>query len=253
MAKRPAKKKTAVYALKTDHGWETAKERIVLFLLSAVMLPALYGMVNPGLFYPAFLGVQKEFLPLVKTALGVTVWSVIVLYVILRLLRMFIAGDTDKLMQYLKILMYLLCASFTAMIFATCVSELIASLKSGQEPLAAVFAVTRFLIFSIPYAADVVITISAIALLDAALGKEQADIVKAAAKLSQICCVALGITAASTAAFNVLQIILMRHLENMAVSVDVPVVSIAFTLIVLLVSRLLAENKRLRDDNNLFI
>lgn len=240
-------------ALKTGYSKETAKERIVLFLLSAVMMLALYGMVNPGLFCPMLLGAQKEFIPVIKATLGVTVWSVIVLYIILRLLRMFIGGDTNKLMQYLKVLLYILCTFFTADIFAACVSELIAYLMEAQETLAVVLSVIKFLVLSAPYAFDVVITISAIALLDVALSKEQTGIVESAAKLSRVCCIALGVTAASTAAFNVLQIVLMRHLPNIAVNVDVPVISIAFTLVVLLASRLLVENKRLRDDNDLFI
>lgn len=243
----------AMLALKTERGKETVKERTVLFLLSAVMLPALYGMVNPGLFCPALLDGQKEFIPVVKAALGVTIWSVIVLYVIFRLLRMFIGGDTNKLMQYLKVLLYILCLFFTAIIFSVCVGELISYLKDAQGVLAVVFAVIRFLVLSVPYAFDIAITISAIALLDAALGKEQSGIVGSAAKLSRICCIALGITAASTAVFNILQIVVMRYLPNIAVNADVPLVSIAFTLIVLLVSRLLVENKRLRDDNDLFI
>lgn len=242
-----------ILALKTGRSKETAKERIVLFLLSAVMMLALYGIMNPSLFCPTLLDAQKEFIPVIKATLGITVWSVIVLYIILRLLRMFAGGDTNKLMQYLKVLLYILCIFFTAVIFTTCISDLIAYLRDTQEVLAVVLSVIKFLVLSVPYAFDVVITISAIALLDAALSKEQIGIAESAAKLSQICCIALSVTVASTAGFNILQIVLMRHLPNIAVNVDVPIVSIAFTLIVLLVSRLLVENKQLRDDNDLFI
>ncbi len=242
-----------ILALKIGRSKETAKERIALFLLSAVMMLALYGMVNPGLFCPTLLDGQKEFIPVIKAAFGAAIWSVIVLYVIFHLLRMFIGGDTNKLMQYLKVLLYILCIFFTAIIFAVCISELIAYLKDAQGVLAVVFSVIRFLVLSVPYVFDAVITISAIALLDVVLSKEQNGIAESAAKLSQICCIALGITAASTAVFNILQIVIMRRLPNIAVNVDVPIVSIAFTLIVLLVSRLLIENKRLRDDNDLFI
>lgn len=243
----------SMLALKTGRSKETAKERIVLFLLSAVIMLALYGIMNPSLFCPTLLDAQKEFIPVIKAALGITVWSVIVLYIVLRLLRMFVGGDTNKLMQYLKVLLYILCIFFTAVIFTACISDLIAYLRDAQEALAVVLSVIRFLVLSVPYAFDIVITISAISLLDIALSKQQIGIVESAAKLSQICCIALSITAVSTAAFNVLQIVLMRHLSKIAVNVAVPIVSIAFTLIVLLVSRLLIENKQLRDDNDLFI
>jgi len=45
----------------------------------------------------------------------------------------------------------------------------------------------------------------------------------------------------------------MRWLSNINVTVDIPIISIAFTVMILLFSRLLIENKKLRDDNNLFI
>lgn len=240
-------------ALKAGRSKETVQERIVLFLLPAVMMLALYGMMNPSLFCPTLLEGQKECIPVMKAILGATVWSVVVLYIIFRLLRMFVGGDTNQLMQYLKVLLLILCVFFTAVIFSACISDLIACLMDAQGVLDVVLSVIRFLVLSVPYAFDVAITISAIALLDVALTKEQIGIVESAAKLSQICCVALSITAASTAAYNVLQIVLMRHLSKIAASVDVPIISIAFTLMVLLVSRLLVENKQLRDDNDLFI
>ena len=72
-------------------------------------------------------------------------------------------------------------------------------------------------------------------------------------QLSRMCCVALGVTTALTAVFNVLQVVLMRSLTNVATQVEVPVVNIVFLAFVLLLSRLLVENKELREDNSLFI
>ena len=240
-------------ALKTERKKETIKERIVLFMLAAVIMFALYGMVNPVLFCQTLLGDKQEYIPIIKALFGGTVWSVIVLYIILRLLRMFISGDTNKLMQYLKVLLHILCVLFTAIIFTSCFRELIAYLQNAQGVLDVVLFVIRFLVTAVPYGLDVVITISAITLLNIALSEEQRGIVASAEKLSQVCCIALGITVAGAALYNILQVALMRYLSDITVNVNIPVISIAFTLIVLLVARLLVETKRLRDDNDLFI
>jgi hypothetical protein len=243
----------SLFALKAGRGKETTAERVSLFILSGVLLVSLYGMINPGVFSPLSTGFQTGFIPVIKAVLGVCIWSVIVLYIILRMLRSFRSGDIGRLLKYLRIVLFVLCAFFTAAIFVTCAGELIAALKETQKGLDAVFAVLRFFAASVPYVSDVIITVSAIGLLDTALGEDRAGIVGSAEKLGRACCIALGITAASTACFNVLQMILMRRLSDIDAGVDIPVVSIAFTLIVLLVARLLAENKRLRDDNDMFI
>jgi len=52
---------------------------------------------------------------------------------------------------------------------------------------------------------------------------------------------------------NILQMILMRWLSNSSFTVDIPLTSLVFTVMILLFTRLLIENKRLREDNNLFI
>ena len=45
----------------------------------------------------------------------------------------------------------------------------------------------------------------------------------------------------------------IKPLGDRVVSMDIPVVSMAFVIMILLLTRLLIENKKLRDDNSLFI
>ena len=83
--------------------------------------------------------------------------------------------------------------------------------------------------------------------------EEQDGITEAASRVSSICYVMLGITTTITAASNIIQIVFMRWLANVSVIVDIPIISIVFIVLILLFARLLIENKRLRDDNSLFI
>lgn len=71
--------------------------------------------------------------------------------------------------------------------------------------------------------------------------------------VSRLCCLALGVTAALVAAANIIQMMLMRWLSSTSFTVNLPILSIIFTIMIFVFTRILIENKRLRDDNELFI
>lgn len=229
------------------------KERITLFSLSWVLLLALYGMINPQVFCSFIPEARSEYLAVVKAMMGVSVWSVIVLYVVLRLIRMFGSGDKVSLLRYLQWLLHILCLLFTAVAVISFGSGLTASIEASKESLDHMIDLLRRAAASMPYVLDIAIIMSTLNLFDIVMTEDQNGIVNAAEKLSKICCIALGITTALTAVSNVLQILLMHWLSSVATTVDIPIISIVFVGIVLLLSRLLVENKRLRDDNSMFI
>lgn len=229
------------------------KERITLFSLSCVLLLSLYGMINPHVFCSLISEAKSEYLAVVKAVMGVSVWSVIVLYVVLRLIRMFRSGDKVSLLRYMQWLLHILCLLFAAVAVISFGNGLTVSIGASQEALDHMIDLLCRAAASVPYVLDIAIIISTLDLFDIVMTEDQNGIVNAAEKLSKICCIALGITTALTAVFNILQIILMRWLSNVATKVNIPIGSIVFVGIVLLLSRLLVENKRLRDDNSLFI
>ena len=226
-------------------------EKISLYSLSCVLLLALYGMINPHVFCSFIPEPEGEYLTVVKAIIGVSVWSVIVLCVVLRIIRLFRLSDKVSLLRYLRMILHILCLLFAAAAVISLGSSLTA--LSSQKVSDNIINALRAVIASTPYVLDIAIIISTLNLFDIAMTEDQNGIVNAAEKLSKICCVALGITVALSAIFNVLQIILMRQLTNVATTVEIPIISIMFVGVVLLLSRLLVENKQLRDDNSLFI
>lgn len=228
-------------------------ENLVLCGVSAALFLTLPGMANPTGLLSAFPLLTAEFLPVIKGILGCTVWSFLVLWLVLRLVRLFRAGDTGKLSAYLRRALYALCLLFDAVIALSCGSTLAAELSAVQQSMDGVMAVLRFAASALPYALDIGVTFSLLSLLDAYLARQEEDIARYAALLSRRCCLALGLTAASTAALNVIQLLLSRSLSSISVQVDLPIVSLAFLLLLLLLSRLIAENRRLQQDNDLFI
>lgn len=228
-------------------------ENGLLYFLTGLLLFVLSGMANPVMPHSAFPGIDDIGLPVMKAMMGGTVWSVVVLLVVVRLLRLFRSGDTNVLFGYLRSLLYALCVLFTGVIALSCGGILVNGLSNIQRGMDGMMTVVRFLVAALPYVLDIAITLSALTLLDALLSQEQSGAADCADKLTKLCCVSLGITAASVAALNVLQLVLSKWLSDIAVSVDVPIMSIVFVLAILLVSRLISENRRLRDDNDLFI
>ena len=185
--------------------------------------------------------------------MGCTIWSVIILWLILRLVRLFRGGDTNKLLCYLRIALHALCILFVAVIAISCGSTLLDNLSNTQKNMDNVMAVVRFISSSLPYIFDIGITLSLLTLLDAYIEKNEEDTVKNADSLSKLCCLALGATAASTTILNVLQLLLSKFLSNISVNIEIPVVSLAFILLILILSRLIVENRKLQSDNDLFI
>lgn len=287
----------AMIALRYRRSRETLPERAALYVLSGTVFLALYGMVNPRLFHLAIFEDFSESSKLIKAIFATSAWSVAILYITLRLIRLFRMGNKDQLLKYTQTMLYVLCAIFSGAAAISVTEGAMTFLDSGRAGVNIGFGVFRLIVGVIPYAFDVIIIMRATDLTDRvreeqqesieeaagpaadltdrvreeqqegieeAAGraadlnggfreKQQKDIEEAAARVGSLCCLALGITTALTAVSNLLQIALMGFLSNISVTVDIPVISIAFTVMILLLSRLLIENKILRDDNRLFI
>ena len=232
---------------------EYINENIVLCCMSIAVFITLFSMANPSKLLAAFPYFTAEALPVVKGVMGCMVWSFIILWAILRLVRLFRSGDTNKLLSYLRVTLHALCILFVAVIAISCGSALLDGLSTTQKSMDNMMAVIRFLASSLPYIFDIAITLSLLTLLDLYIEKNEDDTVRHAESLSKRCCLALGITAASTTILNVLQLLLSRFLSNISVNVEIPVVSLAFILLILILSRLIVENRKLQSDNDLFI
>ena len=228
-------------------------ENIVLYCMSVVVFVTLSGMANPLKLLSAFPNFTQEALPVVKGVMGCAAWSFIILWVVLRLARLFQGGDTDKLLRYLHVALHALCILFVAVIAISCGSTVSDSFSATQKSVDSAMAVIRFIASSLPYLFDIGITLSLLTLLDVYIAKKEEDIVKHAALLSKRCCLALGVTAASTTVLNVLQLLFSRFLSDISVNAQIPVVSLAFILLILILSRLIVENRKLQNDNDLFI
>ena len=237
------------------------KEDWLLAILSVALFGVLYLMINPSLI--AWLFGSSAAIPVGKAVLGGTIYSMVVAYAVLRLLRLFSSGNTEQLFRYLAAMLASLSMLFVYLAFGVSFGKLqqsIASLlagNAGNEHLLGAtygFLALQFIVDALPYVLDVLIIFAALQLLDELRAdRYSATSVAAASRLSRLCATALAATALATVALNLLQLLFTRTLLVINSSVQIPLTSLAFALAVLLLARFVSENKQLKDDNDMFI
>jgi hypothetical protein len=238
----------------------------LLVLLCVMLFIALYLMINPG-FLSAMTGGTTAggvmWQAVGKAILGGVVYSVICGYFVLRALRLFSQNDVQRLFLYTKIMLYVTGVIFICLAFGTCFGSLtgsITSLQAGNEGnehllgASYVFLVLRFIADALPYFLSALVTFAAIRLLgELQTDRYSIEAVLAAERMSRLCIFALKATVLTSIVFNMLQLLFANELKIIDVSVNIPVFSMVFVLAALLLTRFVAENKQLKDENNAFI
>lgn len=233
-------------------------EDALLGLLSIALFVILYLMVNPGI-----MSIPTGGQAIGKMILGGAAYSVLCGYFVLRALRLFFQSDAQKLARYMSVMLGLIAALFVYAAFGArfgVLLDAIASLRAGNvgnEHLlwASYFILDLgYLADMIPYILNIFIIFSSLRLLDELRADRYSeDAVAATGRVSRLCAVSLAVTVFLSIAFNLLQVVFAKSLRVINVTVSIPVLSIAFVLAALLLTRFVAENKRLKDDNDMFI
>lgn len=233
----------------------------LLGLLSIVLITVLYLMINPGIIGRLTSGLIEQSFG--KAVLGSMVYSILCGYFVLRILRLFYAGGTDKLIRYMSVMLNLLNVIFVYLAFGASFNKLqgsIAALRAGnvgnEHVLGAsyIFLVLQFIIDALPYILDVFIVLTALQLLkEMQTDRYSTKTLTKAEHMSRLCAVFLTTIVLSNIGFNLLQFLFVKSLMVVNSTVQIPVFSITFVLAALLLTRFVAENKQLKDDNDMFI
>lgn len=240
----------AVYAINSKKV--SSSERISLFIVSLALFIALAGMANPLNLARANLFLGAKHIKLFNAVLAASVRSSLLLFIVIRLLHLFKAGNTKQLLSYLKTLSYALCIVIVAAALLP-VSDLMSNIVAEGTVVQYIFHVLKYSVKVIPYIMNIVVVIAVLNLIGA-FEKEDTDrIIADAEGLSKKSAIALIVSTCVHPVYNLLQIVFMSKLKDVDTSVEVPLFSIFFVLLVLLFSRLIIENKRLKDENDLFV
>lgn len=228
-------------------------ENLVLIVLSASLMICLYHMVNPNLVFPLLTGLGAEMIPAIKGVLGSAVWVIMIGYFVMRILRLFRGGSMRSLLNYTQVLLHLFCYLFIAEFFLFHPHELITNIGSSQGGSDVLQVILRFIVAVIPVIMSVWVCVRTLDLTGSFLTGDRERTTIFANRLSDLCVRALTLITFSSVVFNFILIMMIGRLSEAFVTIDIPIVSVAFVLAVLLLARLIEENRKLSEDNDLFI
>ena len=242
----------AVIALRM-RGNDKIPEAVSLLALAGMILFAVYGAWNPAAFQNKIVKDAMEDSNALLMVFSLAVWTMFVLFIVLRLIRLFRTGHREQLHRYLRLLLFILCAVIAAGIAATLVSGVISLVKALPTPEDAALLVAKAIASLAVSLLELIVCFRMLDMLDIVAADEQEKLPEAASRLSRVSCAALAGIALSAALLHIIQILLLPSLTDVKSILDIPLLQIVFVLVILLLSRLLIENKELKDDNSMFI
>ena len=228
----------------------------LLAAMSGVAFAVVYWGVNPSLMPTAIAPMG--------TALGGGVfWSLAAAYLVLRALRGCMGADEAHLCRCARLMLWALAA---VSVFGACgasplglingIRQLRAANPGFTSTLGATYLLLgcRGTVSAGAYLLDTAVVLGALDLLTVwERAPYSGEAVDAAGKLSRRCAQALVFSALSGAALALAQFLLAGRLNDVSVSVTVPLLPMGLVLAALLLAQYIRAGKRLKDDNDLFI
>lgn len=231
----------------------------LLVLLCPVLAGVLYVMINPALI--SFWG--EESLPAMKAIFGGVCWSVLVSWLVLSVLGDIQSHGSGNIQRWLRVLLWLMAAYFAAEAFGGGISDMVSTVKHvqagntgrlGELGTSYLAIALQFVVKALPDVLCAIVAAKAALLLKAWAAEPYGEeAVSGAEALGDFCMLSLKTTVVYCLIFNLAQLALIKNLAVVSVKINIPVVAMAFVLLVLLLARFLRENKALKDDNDMFI
>lgn len=249
-------------------------EDVLLAVMSGYLFYLMYMMVNPGSMGNVGMGSES----FGKAVLSGVFWSMLIGWLVLKLLRFVKGKDTKSILNMLGILFAL--AAAVAVFSAAYIG--VAGLKADIEAVKAgntgvsdpmfsgymmegmdvsgdlmptiAFLVFRFLASLIPVAADILILLSAKRLAQRLKEDRYSnEVVGISEKLARLCKYAVVIIVLSSIALNLIQLLAAASLRTMNFISNIPLGSVILALIMLLLSRYFTESRKLKQENEMFV
>lgn len=243
----------AFFALRNMGKQGRRAENAALWLMSLCLFIGLWAMADGAFAETLVPGGGAVMLPMKRAVIGGVIWSVIVMWAVFRLLR-YIAGDGEKrLLRCMKGAVYALCVAFEFGLAFSEVGGLCAAIAAAQSGAAVFAEAVSFIICAAPYVFDLLVASAGIVLIDTLSTDMSAETVQAAERLAARAKTALYVSAAAIPEYNLCRVAFAGITGSVNTHVVIMVGSLAFTLAALLLSRLIADNKQLRDENDMFV
>lgn len=232
-------------------------ENWLLPLTSAAIFYCLYYMINPALRPSALRGDVGTLI------LCGSVWSLLLAWTVIQLLRRYNSADISGIYRVLRILLTFCALWCIWIILSVSLYDFVAEIKTVRESNTMpglnliptfIFLSLRFAIAALEYALDAFLMYQSIRLLRELEKDSYSEGSYAAAQHAATCSKrTLCIIVLSHAGFNLAQVLFAGTLHNLHVQLRLPIFSIALVFAMLVLPRLLYQGKQLKEDNDLFI
>lgn len=243
-------------------GKRERKADLFLPVFSLLLFGLLYLAVNPAyLFRLTGASAAQTTSSVLLASCALAVDSMLILYLVVRLLRSWRTMESRKLIRNLRYFFYLFGFVMVILVFAGGPADFMSALQKVQEGNTDdVGAVTRFLVAMktlaawLPDAAQLLLSVLAVCLLNAM----EEDIygektVRTAELLAGVCGISLIVNLSFLVCCNVLNLILQSGSSDSSFMAGIPLGYIGFSLILILIARSLSSGRDLKKDYDLFI
>ena len=233
--------------LKIVPGKGASVQRAAALVLVPVAAFTLFVSAVPAPFTPAGLTPAMT-----RAAANVTLWSFVFVFLAVLFVRKTRSADEKGLVSALKFVLAGVSLCFLLEAF-TAIGGLITELTDRLTLPDRLFAVLRVWAGLLPRLFGLAAVFPAFGLLDALSGDDRLAAAKSANSLTKCSAAGLVVSLFVLAVVNLAQTVFLKTLPNSSVTSDVPLLGIVFFVLSLALTRLVEVNRRLKDDNDLFI
>lgn len=236
-------------------------EDLLLGILSVLLFTGIYLYINPALF--------AAFMPAANMAEGgklmisSSIWAVLAGYVVLRVLRSFCRRDGNEISH----LIFLLRCVAMILIFQFCFFglgtqlEALEKIKESNTAAAGSRLLVTELVIGLRFLCDAAAAVLELRMLlcgeklleELAADRYSEKTEMCACRLFEVCRTTVYVSIICCVCLNLLQMLLGRSLLSADYLIRIPMGRIALTLGVMMAARYLAEGRKLKEENDLFI
>lgn len=232
----------------------------LLVIMSGFAFYMMYMMINPGYLAQIRCYINED---MGKAVLGSAFYSLLIGYLVVKLLRKSSHSGTDTLLKILRLLF-----AITAVILVFSISYIgiaevktkLAAIQSGNTNPSVMlgftnfFVILRYMLTQLPVFMELVIFILAMRLCDHLREDRYGEnAVNEATKLASFCKKTVAIILLCTITLNLAQILFAGLLVSVDFLTTLPLDSIIVALVALLLTRFFTASRELAKDNQMFI
>ena len=209
----------------------------ILVLMSAVLFAVIYLLINPSEMGAHGMGEEASMV-------AFSFWSLLVGYLVLKFAEKLKNTEGKRTERLLSVVLKIIGAVF---MLALCTLEF----TKAEVGIVTVFSALNSVLPAVLGIRTVFFALDLLA--EFSFDRYSENTVREAEKLSRFCILALELTVGISALLSVLQLRFINELSSVNFSVDIPLVSIGFILLLLMLSGFIKESKALKEDNDSFI